>query len=136
MKGIGKRARAFIAETGVNRFKSADEIEYVPPGTWAAGRSAKMGAASEGAVLINQAASCKWIEKRTGTIFADRQGFSSGCPESFGSEKCFSLGQRGDKAGALEVTALRAQAAVSFGLACGEVCINLPDFEQGLVGKE
>lgn len=136
MEGVGKGAGAFVAEVGVDGFESADEVQNVPPGVWATGWGAKMGAASKGTVLIDEAASGEGIEKRAGTVFGFGEGFSSGGSEGFCGEQSFSLGELGDESGALEVAAFRAQLAVAFGLAGGEVGINLPDFAKGLIGKE
>ena len=118
----------------VDLFEAADEVEHFAAGVGAAGGGAEVGAAGEGAVGVDEAAGGGRVEERTGTVGAGWEMFAAGGLERAGGEEGFAAGEIGGFAGEFEVAALRAEFAVAFDGAGGEVVVDGADLVESGVG--
>jgi hypothetical protein len=78
---------AIATKVLVDFLKAMDEMQHVFSSIRSTCRRAKMGAATEGPILIDQATSGEWVEHRTGPIRRGRQGFPPRGAKSFGNNQ-------------------------------------------------
>jgi hypothetical protein len=118
----------------VGIFQSADEVDYLAAGVRSTGGSAEVGAAAEGAVLVDEAAGGGAVEEGAGSILALRQRLAAGCLEGAGGKEGFSPGQVGSFSGQLKVAALGAKLTGTGDWTIGQILVDgANDRESGLL---
>ena len=116
--------RSVAAEVVVDFLEAVDEVEDMGAGIHAAGGLAEVGAAAEGAGLVDEATGGAGIEQGAGAVFADGEGFSAGGAEGFGGDEGFAAREVGDFSGELELAASGAEGALALEGAVCEVGVD------------
>ena len=127
----GRQWAATVAsELGVDFLQSVDEIADFSPGVRSAGGGAKVGAAAEGAVEVNEATTLR-IEQWTSAVGALGEAGAAGGAQGFGGGEGFAFSEVRCAAGEFEMAALGAQRAVAFDGAGGHFRVDRADARDG-----
>ena len=126
LNGGGQGTTSVASELGVDFLQSMDEIADFAPRVRSAGGSAKVGAAAEGTILIDEAAALR-IEQGTRAVGPLGEAGAPGGAQGFRGGERLAFRQVRCAAGQLEVTALCALRAGAFDRACREFRIDGAD---------
>ena len=128
----GQRAGTVTAEREVDVFQAVDEVGHFAPGVRSARGGAKMRAAAEGAIRINQAAVRERIEQGTGAVRARRQAGPASFAQGRRGGGGFAFGEKRRAPREAEVAALCAHLATALDRPRREIGVDLADGDDGL----
>ena len=129
--GGGQAHAAAAAEPLVDGFQFMDEVADFLAGVGSAGGFAEVGAAGEGAGIVDGAAAVR-AQEGTGTICRKWEFFLPGGAGSGAGDEGFAPGEERGAAGQAEPAAFGAVEAVSFDGPLGEPGVDFPDLgEEG-----
>src|SRR3954470_15698757 len=98
--------RAVAAEVAIDLLEALDQIGDIVPRVRSASGSAKMRAAAEWTVTIDQTISALSVEQRTYAVGIFGQRFASGRAQRFRGNQCFTFSEVRRAAGELEMAGL------------------------------
>lgn len=128
---------AISPKLNVDSLEPPDKIDNFATRNWSTRRGAKVGATSEGPIVVDQAIAGIALEHWTGSIRIFRERFAAGGTERFGRDDRLAFGQVRRVPGQLEMTALGFPNAVPFYRSLRQIGVNLPHFgERGFFRKK
>lgn len=129
--GGGKAHASAAAKPLVDGFQFMDEVADFLAGVRAAGGFAEVGAAGEGAGIVNGATAVR-SQQRAGAVCRQREFFLSGGAGGGVGHEGFAPGEKGGAAGQAEPAAVGAVQAIPLDGTLGEPGVDLPDLgEEG-----
>ena len=131
--GGGQLPRTFTAETFIDLLQAPDQVEYLAPRVGAARGVAEMGAASEGATLVDHAALGEGVEQGTGSVLPLRQFLPAGRAHRLGGGEGLTQGQHRGPSREPEAAAFRLERAVARGGICRQIGVDLSDCRDGIL---
>ena len=111
-------------------FEAPNEIKDFAAREWSTGRGAKVSAATEWPIYVDQAIACFLLKHWARSISSFRQRFPTGRAKSLGPEDRFAFRQIRSPSGQFEMTAFGLAQAIALDRPLREIDINLSDFIQ------
>jgi hypothetical protein len=130
--GLGKEMSSIPTDHVINFLQSTYQVQNGLPGVVPASSSTKVGAASKGAILVDEASRGDGVKKRAGPIGAFGNGFSAGGAECLRSKLGFAACQVWNFSGELKLATGRAAHAVSGQRTCLKVSVDSPHVSYGI----
>ena len=130
--GLGKEMSSIPTDHAINFLQSSDQIQNSLPGVVPASSSTKVGAASKGAILVDEAARGGGVKKRACPISAFGKGFSAGGAECLRSKLGLAACQVWNFSGELKLATGCAAHAVSRQRTCLKVSVDSPHVSYGI----
>jgi len=120
----GEVCGTIATKARVNFLEPPDEIRHVASGEWAPGCGTKMGSASDGTRVVNEATGCARVEQGACTVNAFRETFSAGGLQRPRCHHGFAFGEIRGFAGELEVATPGPQDTRTLDGHLGEFAVN------------
>lgn len=124
-------SRAIAAQFFIHIFQTPDQVENFPARIRAAGGGAKMRAAAERSVGVNQTAAGLALEERTCAVSGRWHFLASRRAKAFGRDERLAFGELRREAGKLKLATFRARLTKAFPFPLRQVRIHCPDFVEG-----
>jgi hypothetical protein len=102
----------------------------LPTLDWATGSGAKMSAATERPILVDETVACFWLKHWTRSIGIFGQRFSTGGEKGPGGNDRFAFGQIWSASGQFEMTTFRLAHAIALDRLLRKIDIHLSHFRQ------
>ena len=128
--GVPQRPRTAFIQGKSDIFEAPDEIDDFAARDWSAGRCAKVRAAAERPIFVDQAIACFLLKHWARSISIFRERFSSGGAKRIGRDDRFTFRQTRSASGQFEMTTFSPAQAIALDRPLRKIDINLSHFIQ------